>query len=110
MKSLILAALVAATAAPAFAAANNFGTQRSVEAASFVEIDTLRSQDGGRVEILDGSSLSDAVSLGGTDVRPGLVSDVRVQLAHKPFRSNVLAVLYDDNGNVTATRQLRVLD
>ena len=108
MKTLILAALVAVTAAPAFAVTDSFGAQFSVENASFVEIDSVRSQDGGRVEILDGSSLTDAVSLGGADVRPGFESDVRVQLTHKPFRDNVLAVLYDADGEVTATRELRV--
>ncbi|MGR3464678.1 hypothetical protein [Limimaricola sp.] len=110
MKNLILAALVTATAAPAIAAPEGFSNQRSVESAGFVELDLVRTETGGRVEILDGTSLANALPLGSETVRAGVESDVRVQLAHAPHRSNVLAVLYDADGEVTATRQLRVRD
>ncbi|WP_145973710.1 DUF7282 domain-containing protein [Limimaricola cinnabarinus] len=108
MKNIILAALIAATAVPAVAATDNLGAQQAVANSGHVELDRVMSTTGGYVEILDGSSIETGVLLGTEDVRAGLETDVRVQLSHRPYRDNVFAVLYDADGQITATRELRV--
>ena len=111
MKNLTIAAALATALSatlPAIASADNLGAQFSVENAGHVDLDRVVSETGGWVEILDGSSIATGVLLGSEDVRPGLESDVRVQLTHRPYRDNVFAVLYDADGQVTATRELRV--
>ncbi|WP_341213604.1 hypothetical protein [uncultured Limimaricola sp.] len=109
-KFAIAAALIAATAMPAMAATDGFSNQRSVTSAAHVDLDIVRSSTDGRVEIRDGSSLATGALLGSEDVRAGLESDVRIDLEHKPFRSHVFAVLYDADGEVTATKLLRVVE
>ncbi|MGR3499304.1 MAG: DUF7282 domain-containing protein [Limimaricola soesokkakensis] len=111
MKNLTFAAAIAAAltaALPAAALTDNLGAQRAVADAGHVELDRVTSATGGYVEILDGSSIETGVLLGSEDVRAGLETDVRVQLIHRPYRDNVIAVLYDADGQVTATRELRV--
>lgn len=111
MKNITFAAAIAAAltaALPVAAATDNLGTQRSVANAGHIELDRVMSTTGGYVAILDGTSVESGVLLGTEEVRAGLESGVRVQLSHRPYRNNVTAVLYDTDGEITATRELRV--
>ncbi len=112
MTKTIALALVAALAAGTTASAattSGFGLQRTADSASTINLDLVRSDTGGSVQILDYSNGGKGEVLGGKPLNVGANLDVRINLERKPF-SDVMAVLYDADGNQVAQQRLVLND
>ncbi len=101
MKTTIALALTATLLGSAVTAAPGFGLQRSIDDSTVVTLDLVRADVDGTVEITDfsGKVLANEAVLAGAN------SNVRFQLDRQPV-GDVLAVLYDANGDVVAERRL----
>ncbi|SDE67595.1 hypothetical protein [Limimaricola pyoseonensis] len=104
-----IAAATIGTSALAMTEVNGFGNQNYIPERSYVNLDLVRSATGGSVEILDYRGSVAGAVLGEAMVNAGANSDVRIQLDREPF-SDVIAVLYDAEGNAVAERRLFLND
>ncbi len=105
--ALALAATLALGTTAATAATEGFGLQKSADEASSLTLDLVRSENGGSVQIFDFASGERGVVLGDRMVSAGANNDVRINFDRQPF-SDVIAVLYDADGNVTAERRITI--
>ncbi len=111
MKKHIALAFAAALLGTAASAANNnsFGIQHYADAGSTIELDLVRADSAGTVEIIDNLTGVRGPVLGQATVAQGANADVRVQLQREPV-GHVVAVLDDADGNAVAERLIRLND
>ncbi len=109
LATLITSAVIAATSVTGSAAAAS--GQNEIKAHTFqdshhpVQLHTVNAAENGYVEIIDYVAGKKGNVLGSTDIEAGMNEQVRVQISSPTFR-DMIAVLYDANGNPVASKKL----
>ncbi len=110
MTKTIALALVAALAGTTASAGNaGFGLQRSATAADTLTVDLVRADTAGTVSILDYRAGVIGPVLGTSTVQAGANNDVLVKLDREPI-GDVMAVIYDANGETVAQKRIILND